>query len=147
LVELPGRGPALARNRGAELARAPLLLFLDDDVEPLGGWLAAHVEQHERSPGGAVIGSYPPLPTRGGEFRRVVRHWWMQHFDELERPGHRFAFSDLLTGNISMSRAVERARRPRSAFPPGTRGLRAGAAADRAQRPDRACARRLRLAP
>ena len=106
IVELPGCGPAVARNRGAEMARAPLLVFLDDDVEPLDTWLAAHFEQHERSPGGAVIGSYPPLPTKGDEFRRLVRHWWMQHFDELERPGHRFAFSDMLTGNLSISRKL-----------------------------------------
>ena len=37
----PGRGPAANRNRGAATARAPWLVFTDDDCVPQPGWLAA----------------------------------------------------------------------------------------------------------
>ena len=105
VTELPGVGPAIARNRGAELASAPLLLFLDDDVEPLDQWIGAHVEAHETHPDSAVIGPYPPWPDGSrDEFRALVRNWWMAHFDELSRPGHRFTYRDMLTGNLSMTR-------------------------------------------
>jgi histidinol-phosphate phosphatase family protein len=36
-----GRGPAAARNTGWRAARAPWVVFLDDDVVPVAGWRAA----------------------------------------------------------------------------------------------------------
>lgn len=104
IVERAGEGPAVARNAGAAVAVAPLLVFLDDDVEPTSGWLAAHVSAHESAPGGVVIGPYPPIANAAGDpFRVHLRSWWDRHFEELARPGHRFTFRDLLTGNLSMS--------------------------------------------
>ena len=38
---LEASGPAAARNRGAEVTRAPALAFLDADCFPAPGWLAA----------------------------------------------------------------------------------------------------------
>ena len=39
MIRQPRRGPASARNRGARDARAPILIFLDDDCAPDRGWL------------------------------------------------------------------------------------------------------------
>jgi GT2 family glycosyltransferase len=39
LVRQPRGGPARARNRGAREARAPVLIFLDDDCAPEEAWL------------------------------------------------------------------------------------------------------------
>lgn len=41
-----GFRPALARNNGAQVARYPILLFLDCDMLPEAGWLAAHARWH-----------------------------------------------------------------------------------------------------
>jgi len=103
LVELPGQGPACARNAGVSVAQAPLLLFLDDDVEPEPELVAAHVAAHEASVPRAVVGAYPPFPHASPDpFRLEARSWWLTHFDELAREGHRATFRDLLTGNLSM---------------------------------------------
>ncbi|WP_051881428.1 glycosyltransferase family 2 protein [Parvularcula oceani] len=49
-------GPASARNRGARLAKAPLLAFTDDDCRPDPGWLAAMVSALEKAPDALVGG-------------------------------------------------------------------------------------------
>ncbi|MGA2471572.1 MAG: glycosyltransferase family 2 protein [Solirubrobacteraceae bacterium] len=38
------RGLNAARNAGISVARAPLIILVDDDVEVAGGWLAAYIE-------------------------------------------------------------------------------------------------------
>ncbi len=53
-----GRGPAAARNRGAEAATAPFLLFTDDDCEPLPSW--AEQLLHALRAGASVVAG----PTR-----------------------------------------------------------------------------------
>jgi glycosyltransferase involved in cell wall biosynthesis len=41
LVRLEGAGPAAARNAGADVARAPYVLFTDDDCVPADDWASA----------------------------------------------------------------------------------------------------------
>lgn len=107
VVSLPGLGPAHARNAGAQTARADLLLFLDDDVIPTEGLVAAHMAAHKEQPGRAVLGPYPPEPVAAtGAFRLNAKRWWQAHFEELMRPGHRYSYTDLLTGNLSLARAT-----------------------------------------
>ncbi len=52
-------GPATARNVGAEVARAPLLAFTDDDCRPRPGWLRALLDAHVAHPeamlGGRIV--------------------------------------------------------------------------------------------
>ncbi|MDK4736006.1 glycosyltransferase [Rhizobium sp. CNPSo 3490] len=102
-LSLPGVGPALARNAGAQGASGRLLIFLDDDIEPGANFVAAHVAEHQRHPGGVVIGPYPPLPHIAKDrFRLTARAWWTRHFERVSLPGHQFAFTDVLTGNLSL---------------------------------------------
>lgn len=71
-IRQPNAGPARARNRGVEEAAGEVIVFVDDDVEPAPGFLAAHAVHHG-SDGGedkgesgkvVVIGPMLPDPTR-----------------------------------------------------------------------------------
>lgn len=108
VLEQPASGAAAARNRGAAVATAPVVLFLDDDMEARPQLVAAHLEAHRAHPGGVVLGSFQPselgrtsrLPTI------MVNLWWADRFAEIGRPEHRFTCFDLFTGNVSLSRAL-----------------------------------------
>ena len=45
-VEQANAGPSAARNHGARLASAPLIVYVDDDIEPCGEFLGAHAAAH-----------------------------------------------------------------------------------------------------
>lgn len=49
------QGPAVARNHGVEVASGSLIVFLDDDVVPTPGFLAAHLAAHRRLGDRAVV--------------------------------------------------------------------------------------------
>ncbi|OWV84765.1 glycosyl transferase family 2 [Rhizobium sp. N122] len=102
-LTLPGVGPALARNAGSQVASGRLLIFLDDDIVPGENFVRAHAAEHQCHPGGVVMGPYPPLPHIAKDrFRLTARAWWTRHFERVSRPGHQFAFTDVLTGNLSL---------------------------------------------
>jgi len=109
VLEQSASGPAAARNRGAGQATGDILLFLDDDVEPRSGVLRAHAEFHAQVADGIAIGYLEPAISAGGFFGVVLRGWWESMFEESRRPGHRYVYSDLLSGHCSLERrAFER---------------------------------------
>lgn len=59
-------GPARARNRGIQEATGTVVIFLDDDVEPMPGFLAAHARRHEQDERVVLIGPQSPAPDRSG---------------------------------------------------------------------------------
>ena len=109
LVEQANAGPAVARNRGVAAARADVTLFLDDDVVPEPGCLAAHVARRAGHDDLVVIG--PMLTPTGHELSAWVA--WEQHQLEkqyrvldVERTAHHRQF---YTGNASVPTAALRA--------------------------------------
>lgn len=59
------RGRAGARNAGAGRAQTPLIVFMDDDIRPVAGFIRAYVERID--PGGSEVGVgrvlfHPDLP-------------------------------------------------------------------------------------
>jgi GT2 family glycosyltransferase len=106
VLEQPRQGAAIARNRGADVATADLLIFVDDDVEVGPEFVAAHVAAHgEGDPARVVIGYLPPdVQNRQDFFAVMLRAWWEAMFEPMRDPGHRFSYSDLLSGNFSILR-------------------------------------------
>ena len=103
-----GRGAAAARNTGAAAARAPLLLFLDDDIEASPGLVRAHLDAW-RAGASLSVGYLPARPSAAsGFFAVTLRNWWESMFAEMRRPGHRFTFRDVLTGNLSIDAGLFR---------------------------------------
>jgi glycosyltransferase involved in cell wall biosynthesis len=103
LIQQPNQGPAAARNAGATSAKGECLLFLDDDVVPNPRLVSAHLRAHQRSPGGVVIGPYPPSHLGAGLLDLAVQAWWRNVFEELLKVGCRHSFASVLTGNLSLS--------------------------------------------
>ena len=82
LAEGP-RGPAYARNRGAEAARGAILFFLDADIVLAPGALrrVANLFQ-ERTDVAAVFGSYDSRPAAAGvvsQYRNLLHHFVHQN--------------------------------------------------------------------
>jgi GT2 family glycosyltransferase len=104
-----GQGAAAARNRGAEEASGSILLFMDDDVEPLPHLVDTHLRSHLAAPGRVVMGPYPPsLQGLGTFYHMRVRSWWETLFAQMARPGHRFHYRNLVSGNLSLSAELYR---------------------------------------
>jgi glycosyltransferase involved in cell wall biosynthesis len=75
----PPRGPASARNSGAEAAHAPIVAFVDADVCVHPDALSRMVEHFRSDPElGAVFGSYDALPSHPGfvsQYRNLLHHY------------------------------------------------------------------------
>ena len=108
VVEQHNQGQAAARTLGARRAAAPLLLFLDDDIVPGPGCLAAHLGRH------AGLGADAPLvvlgdarvPTRADEsyYDLLTRMWWDQMHDERTQRFPRVSFRDFCSHHVSLPR-------------------------------------------
>ncbi len=102
----PNQGPAAARNRGVERARADIVLFVDDDVIATPPLLERHLANHQREgPGAVVIG--PMLTPPDFELAPWVR--WEQdmlykQYDAMERGEYGATFRQFYTGNASLAR-------------------------------------------
>lgn len=81
VVRLTGepRGPAYARNRGAEVATAPILAFIDADVRVHRDTIRRFVDILESDQRlAAVSGSYdaaPPADDAVSQYRNLLEHW------------------------------------------------------------------------
>ncbi|MGQ0764520.1 MAG: glycosyltransferase [Gemmatimonadota bacterium] len=80
VVRLPGRphGPAYARNRGFEVSRGEVIVFLDSDVVAHRETIRLLVEVlRDNADVGAVFGSYddkPPAPGFMSQYRNLLHH-------------------------------------------------------------------------
>ncbi len=89
-------GPAAARNRGAELASAPLIFFLDADVAIHSNALSRAMARFVADPTlTALFGSYDDQPPARGlvsQFRNLLHHFVHQQGTFLgdARPAHTF---------------------------------------------------------
>ncbi|MCA9922971.1 MAG: glycosyltransferase family 2 protein, partial [Anaerolineales bacterium] len=104
ICEQPGLGPATARNSGAAAAAGKLLIFIDDDIEVVPGFVAAHLAAHETSGATVAIGHLPMAAVESPNFfEQGIRSWWNGKFFNMRQPGYRFAYDDLFSGNFSIT--------------------------------------------
>jgi glycosyltransferase involved in cell wall biosynthesis len=99
------RNASATRNLGAQVARGQTLLFVDDDIEPLPGFVRAHFDA--RREGLAVLGySKPVYPSPLSLWQKEARLWWLDVFREMSEPGYRFSYRNFFSGNVSLPRAL-----------------------------------------
>jgi glycosyltransferase involved in cell wall biosynthesis len=106
MVETEGEGVAVARNRGLHEASEPLVLFLDDDIVPEPGCLAAHALAHREAPTDRVVLGYCPPVVGESWWGQMVRAWWEDHYRRKLEPRHRWTYYDFVTGNTSLARSL-----------------------------------------
>ena len=103
IIEQEQSGPAAARNLGAKHATGDLLIFIDDDIEPIPEFIQAHLNAHKGSSPLVVIGYSPPaMKGEHSYFAIELMGWWEKMFEDMYQPGYRFRFSDMLSGNFSI---------------------------------------------
>jgi glycosyltransferase involved in cell wall biosynthesis len=104
LIVTGGRGASEARNLGAREARAPLVLFVDDDMVASPQLVERHLARHAAATvPTALIGAYPPSPPDPSLAARSTAIWWSDTF-ELLRRSNTYTFMALLSGNLSVPR-------------------------------------------
>ena len=93
VIVIPGgpRGPAFARNYGAERARGAVLVFLDADVVVAHDALHRFARRFDETPTlGAVFGAYDTTPGDPGflsQYRNLLHHWV-----HVSQPGDAWTF-------------------------------------------------------
>ena len=86
-------GPSRARNRGILEAQYEIIVFLDDDVEPVPEFLGRHAMHHRQDQKIAVVGPMSPDPSRYTEEPVWIawEHSKLQDIYALFRPGGNYA--------------------------------------------------------
>jgi GT2 family glycosyltransferase len=103
--ENSGRGAAC--NAGITRASAPIVLILDDDMEPAPECLGAHLEVHERRSRTCVVGAAPITVAPGdAPVARYFQRKFEAHLQRLAEPGHSFVARDFYSGNASIARKL-----------------------------------------
>jgi GT2 family glycosyltransferase len=104
-TEQPQRGQATARNVGAFLARAPIVLFIDDDVIPDPDLISIHLAQHAGGERIAVLGDCDfVLPEEPSFLKLALWAWWEDTYHKRAAAWQPPSYRDFLTGNVSLRR-------------------------------------------
>jgi glycosyltransferase involved in cell wall biosynthesis len=105
-IQQSNAGPATARNRGAEAAQFPIILFFDDDVVADQHLLQAHIDEHARHDPCSILG-YTPFADNLPNTSVIDYHRdrWDRIFAdavEYQRDQGNLPFSHFITINLSV---------------------------------------------
>jgi GT2 family glycosyltransferase len=105
VCEQARQGQATARNTGSFLARAPILLFLDDDVIPGLDLISVHLAHHASAEHVAVLGDCDIVRTEGGSLSELsMWMWWEDTNHRRAASSQPVSYRDFCTGNLSLRR-------------------------------------------
>jgi len=79
------RGSPFAKNVGAQMSNAEILVFVDDDTIPLSGWLQSIVESYSQDVGG--VGGSEQKQSPLGFLRRAWFRFWGDSTGKVTRSG------------------------------------------------------------
>jgi GT2 family glycosyltransferase len=100
-------GRAAACNVGIRLCQSPLVVLLDDDMEPAPDCLEAHIACHADGVPRAVMGAAPMVVSPGSPaVVEYVGRKFNRHLAALATPGQRLGLRSFYSGNLSIPRAV-----------------------------------------
>jgi GT2 family glycosyltransferase len=104
-LSLRHSGLASARNAGARAAAGPIVQFLDDDMHPAPGMVAAHLARHRQGDAVGVVGAAPIVvrPDASAVVRYRARGF-ARKLDRLASRRDQLAFNDVYGGNVSIVR-------------------------------------------
>jgi GT2 family glycosyltransferase len=97
-------GPANARNRGVQAARARTVVFIDDDVVPRPALLEEHLKSHAAEPDVAVIGPLLSLPHYPQPWVAWEQVQVERQYQAMREGKWRPTFRQFWTGNASVAR-------------------------------------------
>jgi glycosyltransferase involved in cell wall biosynthesis len=106
-VEQANQGPSVARNEGARRAGASVLVYVDDDIEPVSEFLSVHAAAHVQEENLVLIG------PQTGPMNEKMPHWIAWEHQMLQRQYENFIQgvwevgpNNLYSGNFSVQRAA-----------------------------------------
>jgi glycosyltransferase involved in cell wall biosynthesis len=104
-IRQPNRGRAAACNAGLHASEGELVIFLDDDMQPAEGFIAAHQRAHHSGERLVVIGAVPiTLDAASPPVVAYIGAKFNRHLEQLAQPDYRFKLTDFYSGNSSIGR-------------------------------------------
>jgi GT2 family glycosyltransferase len=105
VIEQVNQGPAAARNRGVMEARAPLIVFLDDDVVPDEALIATHMAAQHGQERLVTIGPLlPPADFHLNAWAAWEERALRQQYDAMSAGRWRATYRQFYTGNAAVLR-------------------------------------------
>jgi len=101
------QGRSCARNVGVSHAQGEIVVFLDDDMEPVPGCLEAHAFAHCGSLRVAVVGAAPvSLGPSSSPIQVYAGELFNRYYGQFADAGRRFDYLDFYSGNFSIRRCI-----------------------------------------
>jgi GT2 family glycosyltransferase len=101
VLEVPHGGRASAVNAGIAAATAPIVVLLDDDMEPVPTFLQSHLTAHRDGRRRAVVGAAPIRTVGEPAVVRYVGRKFNRNLRRLSDPAHRMSYREFYSGNLS----------------------------------------------